>query len=244
MKKNIIFSILFCTAFVCCALQGCSTEEVHTYKGRRSLYFKKYEYNPETARNDIRVDTANISFSHYIGESEITHEFTVCLAGDTLSQSLEYELVLDEETTAKKGQYSLPDKLIFKSGDIEDKLPITIYKDKLEDGEEVLLRLRLIANDNFGLAFSLPENDYTLVSLRFNNKVSKPLWWKGDIELAVFGKYSFKKFETIVAANSDFTTADGLSLSELRKIALRTKEYIKEHSITEEDGSPMEIPMY
>ena len=92
--------------------------------------------------------------------------------------------------------------------------------------------------------FALGYVGYRDVKIRFNDKIVKPLWWTDDVVKGYLGEYSFEKFETIVLANEGFTTFDGLSGTEKRKIALNTKDYIALHGITEKDGSPMYIPIY
>ena len=82
------------------------------------------------------------------------------------------------------------------------------------------------------------------MKIRFNDQEVIPLWWTQEVTDAYLGKNSFKKLETIIAANEGFSTFEGLSDTEKRKIALKTKAYILANNIKEENGDPMEIPMY
>ena len=115
-----------------------------------------------------------------------------------------------------------------------------VHKTPVLKDKSVHLTLRLVENENFGLGYM----GYTDVRIRFNDMPTQPTWWTKEVELAFLGPYSYEKLETIVAANEGFTTFEGLSLTEKRKIALNTKEYISEHGITEKNGDPMEIPVY
>lgn len=241
-KLNILK--IFCLAFVALSgLQSCSEEEVPTYSYDKCLYFHRYMQNEEGER--VRVDTVDMSFSHHYGITEFTQEFYLGLIGDTLSSDMEYKLeVVEKETTAKPDQYSLPEKLIFHKGTEKDILNITVYKDKMAKDEQAVLVLRLVENENFKVGYSAVGDSYTKIKFRFNNKISRPLWWKGDISNVFFGEYSYKKFETIILANPGFTTVEGMGSAEIRKIALNAKKYIEENGITEEDGSPMEFPIY
>ena len=199
------------------SLVSCDKQEIETYHANRSLFFERWKQTSATARE--RIDTVGYSFSHYVGETELTHEFQIKLIGALLEEDTEYRVsVVDSLTTATGDQYSLPS-----------------LKDK-----QVYLTLRLVANENFGLGYT----GYSDVKIRFNDQEVIPLWWTQEVTDAYLGKYSFKKLETIIAANEGFSTFEGLSDTEKRKIALKTKAYILANNIKEENGDPMEIPMY
>jgi len=231
MKKNILFlGIMTLILF-----QGCSKSEVKSYSEDNSLFFEWKD------SNGSRIDTAAMSFSEFVGKTEYTHPFTVKLIGDLLKEDKEYKVtVVDSLTTAKKGQYSLPDKLIFRKNRSTDSLNVSVFKNKLSEGEEVVLTLRLINNENFKVGYQY----YTDVKFRFNNKMVKPSWWTFTIEAVYFGNYSYEKFTAICEANPGFTSTQDISGTQIRKIAIKTKTYIKENHITEKDGSEMIIPIY
>lgn len=238
------FSIIMSIVLVFVATQGCTIQEVPVFSGdEKYVYFKRYITNDEG--NSVRVDTAMMSFSHYMGIDEYTQEFYLGLVGHLTDNDLEYNVVVvKDKTTAEPGQYSLPEKLIFRKGQFEDILPITVYKDKIADGDERVLRLRLVESNDLKVAYSNPADSYTDIQFRFNNRISKPLWWNSDVRDIFFGDYSFKKYQTIIAANPGFNTVEGMNSAEIRRIALNTKEYIREHNITEDDGSEMRFPIY
>ena len=201
------------------SLVSCDKQEIETYHANRSLFFERWKQTSATARE--RIDTVGYSFSHYVGETELTHEFQIKLIGALLEEDTEYRVsVVDSLTTATGDQYSLPEKLMFHKGMASDVLPVTLKKAPSLKDKQVYLTLRLVANENFGL------------------------WWTQEVTDAYLGKYSFKKLETIIAANEGFSTFEGLSDTEKRKIALKTKAYILANNIKEENGDPMEIPMY
>lgn len=219
--------------------QNCTQEDFVYEQGEKALFFERYKRISATQRE--RIDTVLYSFSYYVGVTDITHYFKIGLIGDTLSEDSEYSvIVVDSLTTATPEQYTLPEQPLFHKGSPVDSLPVTIHQVPSLKGKEVVLTLRLVENTHFGLGY----NGYREARIRFNDKIIQPKWWNREVELAYLGGYSYEKFETIVAANPGFTTFDGLTTTEKRKVALRTKAYIAEHGITEADGSSMIIPMY
>lgn len=236
-KKNFIYlaTLLFVVAI---QFQSCKQEEIKSYSSGNSLFFER-TMTINGAR--VRVDTMDVSFSHYVGKDNLSLPFSIKLIGNVLSEDKEYKVkVVEDMTTAKLGQYSYPEKLIFRKGLTTDSLYITIYRDKMAKDEEVVLTLSLVENENFGLGYATYEN----IKLRFNNKIAKPLWWKDEIEKVFFGTYSYKKYVTIADANPGFTSAEGLTQTQIREIAITTQDYISANNVTEEDGTPMKMPIY
>ena len=244
MNRNIL-SIIFFLAFVAlAAVQSCNVQEVEVFSGNDNyVYFKRYIKDHEG--NNVRVDTAMMSFSHHYGVTEFTQNYYLGFVGHLPEKDMEYKVeVVADKTTATPDQYSLPERLLFRKGQTEDTLHVTVYKEKLADGDERVLRLRLVESDDLKVAFGSPSDSYTDIQLRFNNKISKPLWWDTNIAGVFFGEYSYKKYVTIIEANPGFTTIEGMSSAEIRQVAIATKEYIKKNGIKEDDGSEMEIPIY
>lgn len=227
------------------AVQSCTIQKVPVFSGEEKyVYFKRYITDDNG--NSVRADTVLMSFSQHYGETEYTQKFYLGLVGQIPTEDLEYAVqVVEDETTAEPGQYYLPEKLVFRKGQLEDILPITVYKGKIADGDERVLRLRLVESDDLKVAYSSPADSYTDIQFRFNNRIIKPTWWTNTIAKVFFGVYSYKKYTTIILANEDIDpeTIGSMSSAELRNIALNTKEYIKANGITEEDGSAMMIPI-
>lgn len=61
------------------SLVSCDKQEIETYHANRSLFFERWKQTSATARE--RIDTVGYSFSHYVGETELTHEFQIKLIG-------------------------------------------------------------------------------------------------------------------------------------------------------------------
>ena len=244
MNRNKISLIISFAFAALVAIPSCKVQEADVFSAEESyVYFKRYIKDKDG--KNVRVDTAMVSFSHHYGVTKYTQDYYLGLVGQLPTKDMEYNVeVVKDKTTAEPGQYSLPEKFIFKKGQTEDILPITIYKDKINDGDERVLVLRLVESNDLKLAFNNPSDSYTDISFRFNNRISKPLWWNDMIKSVFFGEYSYKKYVTIIEANRGFTSIEGKSSAEIRQIAINTKDYIKKNNITEDDGSAMELPIY
>lgn len=240
-KFSMIIS-LAAAAFV--IAQSCAKQEVEVFSGsERYVYFKRYIKDKDG--KSVRVDTSMMSFSHYYGVTEFTQDYYLGLVGQVPEKDLTYEVqIVEDGTTATPDQYSLPEKFVFRKGQLEEVFPIKVYKNKIKEGDEKVLKLRLVDSHDLKVAFNNPTDSYTDIQFRFNNKISKPLWWDNTITGAFFGEYSYKKYETIIKANPGFTTIEGLSSAEIRMVALNAKDYIEKNGITEDDGQVMDIPIY
>lgn len=218
-------------------LQSCDKQEVFSYEADRALFFERWE---QVGTNNIRLDTVQYSFSHYVGIEDLEHRFKINLIGNLLEEDMAYRvIVVDSLTTATEDQYTIKDP-IFRKGRSSDSLTVVLHKTPALKDKQVYLTLRLVENENFDLGYM----GYTDVRVRFNDMKVKPLWWTDEVELAFLGPYSYEKLETIVAANEGFTTFEGLDITARRKIALNTKDYIRQHGITEANGDAMVIPIY
>ena len=244
MKRNKISLIISFALAALAAIPSCKVQEVDVFSAKESyVYFKRYIKNKEG--KNVRVDTSMMSFSHHYGVTEFTQDYYLGLVGQVPEKDLTYEVqIVEDGTTATPDQYSLPEKFVFRKGRLEEVFPITVYKNKIKEGDEKVLKLRLVDSDDLKVAFNNPTDSYTDIQFRFNNKISKPLWWDDTITGAFFGEYSYKKYETIIKANPGFTTIEGLSSAEIRMVALNAKDYIEKNGITEDDGQEMDIPIY
>ena len=227
MKQMNKYKNVFSLLLLLFTVIGCAEDKFETFDSERRLYVvKSLEINDAT----IRVDTADVSFSHLGTATEYLQKFPIALIGNTITSDLEYKVsVVASETTAKADQYKLEDKFVFKKDSIIDFLEVTIFKDKLAKDEEVILVLELLKSDNFGIGYE----GYTKMKFRFNNKIIQPLWWTSNVTDAYFGEYSLEKLNLIMEANPGFMTIEGIGVSEIREIALATKDLIAKKGITD-----------
>ena len=85
-NKDIIYTLLL-GLFVALCLESCDKKEIETYHADRSLFFERWKQTSATARE--RIDTVGYSFSHYVGKTELTHEFQIKLIGVLLEEDTE-----------------------------------------------------------------------------------------------------------------------------------------------------------
>lgn len=228
MRNYILFGLLFIL------FGACSTHTTEFYGGNRYLCFD----------NENGADTAFVSFSNYPGA--LSHEvaFRVELTGELAETDLEYRLeAVDSLTTAGLSDYELPEHLFFRQGKTEDTLMITVKNENPVLTERSLqVVFRIVANENFMPGLTGRQE----VKITFNNKKSKPEWWKGDLQKLILGEYSPKKMEHFIICTG-VNNLEGVELSVARAYTLQFKRYCVDNDLTEEDGvTPMVdgIPCY
>ncbi len=229
MKKYILFFAMVL------GVVSCTKDEVDVYSAARYLFFPN---------STLGVDTIAFSFSHYPGETSKEVAFPIALTGLPLDEALEYKLELvDSLTTALPDDYELATPLMFAANLTVDTLRI-VCKNVREElkTQKVQVTYRIVANENFSPGLSGKQ----MVRVVFENIESKPLWWNGDVEKLLLGKWSPKKFEHFVIA-TDENDCTGMSMSEIRGLTMIFKKYLIENDIKEEDNvTPMVdgIPAY
>lgn len=228
MDRFILF-VSFITVF-----GGCTTNTAEFYSGPRYLYVV----------NDSGADTAYVSFSNYPGLKQLEVPFAISLTGEMPGEDMEYKLeVVDSLTTAKSGDYALPERLIFRKDRITDTVNITIKNERAElFRQSFKVTFRIVANEYFQPGYT----DRRDIKITFNDIKGKPDWWKDDLEKMILGTYSDKKMEHFILATR-VNSLEGVELSEVRRLTLIFKKYLRENNIMEEDNvTPMVdgVPCY
>lgn len=229
MKNYILFFAMILGAI------SCTEDNVEVYSAARYLFF------PNSTKG---VDTIAFSFSHYPGETSREVAFPIALTGLPLDEALEYKLeVVDSLTTASPEDYELEAPLVFAANLTVDTLRIVCNNVREElKTNKVQVTYRIVANENFSPGLSGKQ----MVRVIFENIESAPLWWNGDVEKLLLGKWSAKKFEHFVIATGE-NDCTGMSMSEIRGLTMIFKKYLIENDIKEEDNvTPMidGIPAY
>lgn len=208
---------------------SCQEKDIAGYSGDRYLYFTPFEEGQ---------DSLLVSFFNYPGKDRVEAKFEINLVGEVTKADLPYRVAaVDSVTTAPAANYKLPET-VFRKGRVSDTLVVTLIK---TDGlkENVTIGLQIEPNAHFvqGVA------GMRRLKIVLNNIPSQPLWWKGDIIKVYLGKYSAKKYQEFVLCTgvNDLTN---VSAGWKREYALQFKAYIAQNGITEEDGSPMVVPIY
>lgn len=212
---------------------ACGDSDIEAYSTKDKVWFTQKRSDGTVVGDILR------SFSHYPGSETLDVAFQVNLIGATADHDRRYAVVIDEEqTTAVASEYEIH-PTVLPAGAVQTDLVVTLKKMPRLETEEVKLVLQIVPNESFEAGYS---NSLT-ACVTFNAITSKPDWWTDAIAKTYFGEYSKEKFEAFYAY-SGRNEIEGLQPSELRQLLLGFKEYIREHNLTEADGSPITIPVY
>lgn len=217
------------------AIAGCREQETPTFTAKSMLYIQQEDF-----ADGESIDLAHLtkSFASYAGASEMEVSFKVNLIGHVTGYDRPFEVaVVEEETTAEENEYEI-ETPVLKAGEITTDLKIKLFKTTRMDEEKVTLTILLLAGKHFNLGYE----DQLTAQVIYDNTPLKPEWWTEFIALCYLGEYTPAKYNAFYNY-CGLTDISDLEPSELRELVLGFKEYIEENGITEEDGSPMELPI-
>ena len=217
------------------AIAGCREQETPTFTAKSMLYIQQEDF-----ADGESIDLAHLtkSFASYAGASEMEVSFKVNLIGHVTGYDRPFEVaVVEEETTAEENEYEIVTPVL-KAGEITTDLKIKLFKTPRMDEEKVTLTILLLAGKHFNLGYE----DQLTAQVIYDNTPLKPEWWTEFIALCYLGEYTPAKYNAFYNY-CGLTDISDLEPSELRELVLGFKEYIQENGITEEDGSPMELPI-
>lgn len=217
------------------AIAGCREQETPTFTAKSMLYIQQEDF-----ADGESIDLAHLtkSFASYAGASEMEVSFKVNLIGHVTGYDRPFEVaVVEEETTAEENEYEI-ETPVLKAGEISTDLKIKLFKTPRMDEEKVTLTILLLAGKHFNLGYE----DQLTAQVIYDNTPLKPEWWTEFIALCYLGEYTPAKYNAFYNY-CGLTDISDLEPSELRELVLGFKEYIEENGITEEDGSPMELPI-
>lgn len=217
------------------AIAGCREQETPTFTAKSMLYIQQEDF-----ADGESIDLAHLtkSFASYAGALEMEVSFKVNLIGHVTDYDRPFEVaVVEEETTAEENEYEI-EAPVLKAGEISTDLKIKLFKTQRMDEEKVTLTILLLAGKHFNLGYE----DQLTAQVTYDNTPLKPDWWTEFIALCYLGEYTPAKYNAFYNY-CGLTDISDLEPSELRELVLGFKEYIEENGITEEDGSPMELPI-
>ena len=217
------------------AIAGCREQETPTFTAKSMLYIQQEDF---ADGESIDLSHLTKSFASYAGASEMEVSFKVNLIGHVTGYDRPFEVaVVEEETTAEENEYEI-ETPVLKAGEITTDLKIKLFKTPRMDEEKVTLTILLLAGKHFNLGYE----DQLTAQVIYDNTPLKPEWWTEFIALCYLGEYTPAKYNAFYNY-CGLTDISDLEPSELRELVLGFKEYIEENGITEEDGSPMELPI-
>ena len=217
------------------AIAGCREQETPTFTAKSMLYIQQEDF-----ADGESIDLAHLpkSFASHAGASAMEVSFKVNPIGHVTDYDRPFEVaVVEEETTAEENEYEI-EAPVLKAGEISTDLKIKLFKTPRMDEEKVTLTILLLAGKHFNLGYE----DQLTAQVTYDNAPLKPEWWTEFIALCYLGEYTPAKYNAFYNY-CGLTDVSDLEPSELRELVLGFKEYIEENGITEEDGSPMELPI-
>lgn len=235
--KTTYWNALFASLSVAVLLGSCGKSEIGSYESKSKLWFTQdyFTYNPTTKHdaNDVKR-----SFALFPGETTLDVPFEINLIGNVAGKDRSYSVVVvDSLTTSAPGEWEiLP--TVFRAGNAVDTLWVRLKKTDRLAQTEVKLSLLLVENDHFTTGYDTRHS----ASVTFNDITTKPDWWNENIVQSYLGPFTKTKFEAFYAYYGR-NEIDGLSSSDLRKLALGFRDYIEQNGIMDEDGLPMTVPV-
>lgn len=216
------------------ALFSCTEEEVTMYEGGTYIGFKDNMYK----------DSTNFSFFFHPNEEKMDIAIPVVLSGKIPEKDIELSITIDEEnTTAFSENYELPEKPIFKAGQVIDSIYITVKNSEELKEKEYKIVLNIGENDNYKLG----EEDHIKAKILINDMPSKPDWWDYTITKSYLGTYSNVKYQLfiVVTGISDLSDKEP---SEIRALALKLKYYLQKladegKTVYDENNKLVKVPV-
>lgn len=225
MKIRIFILLSFLGAFA-----ACNERDIPTFSGGNYIQF-----------NNSYKDSMEISFVFYPGKSSLEIPVKMKLLGNLLDADGSYEIeIIQAGTTALASDYSIPQGLTLKKGEVYGEFNLTIN----HPGNR---SVRLVLGVKNGGTIGAGQTEYTRKIVWFNNKISKPLWWDSSVESSFLGPYTDTKFLLLIEVNqsgdwTDYTPDQKMAAARKLKYYLREMETAGT-PIQDENGLNMTVPV-
>ncbi len=255
MKR--IFNIIVSVALLA-ALSGCEKEPM-SYEGETGVYFSIQRGPTYGAReNWPYYPYSPLEFVLYAGETQHTISLQVRVAGNLADHPRTFRYEIDPETTtaAEGTDYVKPSgEAVIPAGQRDGFIDLVVNRTAAMKAQTLKIGLRLVANENFSLAFTDfeqppilnagPEGvietfDATRHIVKVSDILAQPPVWSGALnstygqgeEFQTLGQFTVKKFNLICEITgvtySDFLTNPPMTDSYMRLIGRRVGDYLKQ----------------
>lgn len=228
--KNIIYSLGMLLALL--ALVSCEQGEKFDYVGGNQIYFA------------TKADSSVYSFATQASTlKETVVMIPVAVSGKAALMDREIKVeVVKSATTAKEGNdlasgaHFYLGKTVLKANEIEASIPVTVFRQKDIVGTEVVVRLRIVPDENF---LGSMGSDVLEHKFKINDILTKPDNWDSYIR-RYFGEYGPVKYQFVIdhLGRYDFreTGDDPVSKAEMAFYKDKLKTYLIEY---EKDNGPL-----
>lgn len=267
MKKILFFTIAAAALF---SVSGCE-KEIESYSGDRGIYFSVRWGNAYEESRWPYWSYSNFDFVQYVDNTVIAG-VKVMITDVAVPYDREFTYEIDAAaTTARAGvDYEVPDGVgIIPAGKVEGYATVTLNRTPEMETETVVVSLRLVANENFGLVFTTliqPSGfngtnleieevvDASKHQLRIKDVLVKPKEWIGGLdgttgaEFNLLGEFSPKKikllYELYDLTYADFMDSSVMTYGYMGVLGRRfgiylTEQYRTGAPLVEDDGRLM-----
>lgn len=245
MMKNIFLIGCMLLAFASCSKEGVEMYDANT----------RYLYIQQTNDDGDYVNSKYVTFQHHPGANTIDVYFDVHLVGLAPTEDMKFKVSTvtpeakegDETVVASADEYQLDAEQVFHKGKLVDQVKVTLKKSARMDNQTLKLILRIEANENFGQATYLDDRlvESLNATITFDNKIAQPTWWNEDIVTNYLGEWTPAKYRWFIqSCNGEVLDLSDYTGTQKMELAIRFKEAIEANNWTEDDGSPIELPIY
>lgn len=235
------------------AVTSCQEKDIEVFGEEHILYFDKFWTDADYPGTE-KADSTNVTFFFVDEDQNQTYaDLIVVLAGRKPAQNLDFKLrVVPELTTAQPDEYTLSDRYTFRNRpiapeakQIQDTIRIQINRSKrletLEQGFRLVLEM--VPDGNV----SLGQKERIRSIIHVTKNPVKPNWWNKEIEVTLLGTYTAKKYKLFLDYVEGAELLNEMMIKErpdeARRLVLTFKQWLVNNPTTEEDGSPMELPI-
>lgn len=172
--------------WIACLMLGCQENEQMVWSSMPGIYFTEYSNEADSVYHSFTTSTGDLD----------TVKLEVKLAGIPLEEAKQFQLQVQESTTAVEGLHyeALQETYTFPANEATTIVPIYVLKkgDELDE-KTVTLALTLVPQEGLTLAYT----DRANVRIMITNQLIKPYYWDMPLSL-YFGTYSKAKHQKCI----------------------------------------------
>ncbi|RAV28943.1 DUF4843 domain-containing protein [Sinomicrobium soli] len=251
--KNIFSYITVVCTVTTILLTACSKDEINTYEGKDSIYFKWTVDSIFSGSTVEGIDSIGFSFGFFPPEAvEYVYKIPVYVQGELSETDRLIQVEVLETSTAVAGtHFSIPETVTFRANSRKDSIPVTLYRTPDMKEEVFSIVLEILPNKDFNTemdgdiidAATGEMRSYTRFELTVNDILETPEYWFEPY----LGKFTIKKMtlmSELLNIPFDYYNSNRPSLPETQYHGLFMQRYLDEkkaagETIYEEDGTEM-----
>ncbi len=212
---------------------ACEKVELETFGDQKFVQFV-----------DAYQDSTTLTFVFFPNQTTIDYPLQVKLLGRMEDKDVTYKLrVVEEESTAPSGFYSIPEDQVLRKGKVTDTAQVQFIKQPELETKAYRIVVDVVSTKDA----SAGETLYSRKVFWISNMIAQPEWWDATIIKSFLGAYSDLKFMEFikVAGTGDLTDK---SWDERRALCLKFKYYLQQQKdagnpVKEADGANMTVPI-